>query len=135
MAFAGKGSLFKVSATAGGAGSYTTVAEGKNASHKFSAAALDSSYFGVEWKAHIYGLNEAEFSVEVNSKLGSDTNGQDAIVSALINKTELWVQFLWNGSAGYKQSVIVTDMEVSTSVDGIVMVKFSFKGTGTPAAV
>ena len=135
MAFAGKGSVFKVSATAGGAGSYTTVAEGKNADQTFNSAALDQSYFGQEWKNHIYGLSEAEWSLEVNCKMGSDANGQDAIIAAQINKTELWVQFLWNGTAGYKQKVIVTKWSISTNVDGIVMIKFDFKGDGVPAAV
>jgi predicted secreted protein len=135
MAVAGKSSLFKVSATAGGAGSYTTVAEGKQASMKLGKQALEYTYFGESWRDNIDGLKETEYEVEVNCKLGGDTNGQDAIMSAFINTTELWVQLLWNGSAGYKQRVIVTNVEVTASVDGVAMLKASFKATGAAAAV
>ena len=55
MATAGKSSLFKVSATAGGAGTYTTVAEGKQASMKFGKQALEFTYFGDNWREHIDG--------------------------------------------------------------------------------
>ena len=59
MATAGKSSLFKVSATAGGAGTYTTVAEGKQASMKFGKQALEFTYFGDSWREHLDGLMEA----------------------------------------------------------------------------
>jgi predicted secreted protein len=59
----------------------------------------------------------------------TDTNGQAAIRSAFLNDTSLFIQFLPDGSTGFKQEVKVSKFEVSAGVDGTVEVSIDLEGS------
>lgn len=134
MAMAGTASLVKVSPTAGGAGVYTTVADINSASMSHAGNTLDVGAFGITYMQRILGLKDATYSLS-GFWLPTDTNGQVAIRNAWLNNTTLWIQFLPDGVAGFKQEVKVTSIDISTSVDGVVDVQFQLDGTGAIAAV
>lgn len=135
MAFAGKSFVVKVSVTAGGAGSYTAVDEIGSCKMAWKGGSGDISDFGSTWKSYLQTLKDATYSLE-GTWDSADTNGQVAIQSAFLNDIELWVQYLPNGTAGWKQQVICTGFDLSEEVDGVCKVSITLQGTGAaPATV
>lgn len=130
----GKNSLVKVSPTAGGAGAYTTVADIRSASMSNGATTHDITAMAASWISRIIGLLDGTYSLSGYWK-PSDTNGQVAIRNAMINDTTLWIQFLPDGTSGFKQEVKVSKFDINTTVDGLVEVSIELEGTGAIAAV
>lgn len=138
MSFVGHKALLKASTTAGGAGSYSNVAKVTNMSFKRDRKNLDITAAQENDETNLQGLRGATFDVECVDKTGSDTNGQDAILGYYASNTdadELWLQYLRNGTAGFKFQVRILNVEESQAVDGVAMLKFSFKITGAVTAV
>lgn len=117
MAIAGKKALVKVSTTAGGAGSYTAVDDTAEVSMSHSGGTIDISKFNQDFMARLYGLKDVSFSISGKWASG-DTNGQVAIRGAWLADTELWLQYLPNGTTGFKASVVVSSFEIKSSVSG-----------------
>ena len=117
MAIAGKKALFKVSAVAGGAGAYNAVDEINDISMSHSGGTLDTTKFNNDYMARIYGLKDVSFSLS-GTWDADDTNGQVAIRNAWLNETELWVQYLPNGTTGFKAQVVVSSCEIKSAVAG-----------------
>lgn len=117
MAIAGKKALVKVSTVAGGAGAYNTVDEIGEVSMSHSGGTLDTTKFNNDYMARIYGLKDVSFSIS-GTWDSADTNGQVAIRNAWLNETELWFQYLPDGSAGFKAQVVVSSCEIKSSVGG-----------------
>jgi predicted secreted protein len=134
MAQAGKSSLVKVSTVAGGAGAYNTVAGVKSASMNQSGQNLDITVLPASFVARLQGLKDASYSLSGNWE-STDTNGQIAIRNAWLNDTVLWIQFLPDGSTGFKQEVKVSAFNLETSVEGITSFSIELEGTGAIAAV
>ena len=134
MALAGTGMLIKASTTAGGAGTYTTIAEIKSGSMNTAAGSIDVSAFGSTWADALQGLKSVQYSLQGFWK-SDDTTGQVAIRSALVNDSEIWFQFLPDGSTGFKQQVAISSFNISAAVDGAVEVSIEAAGVGAPAAV
>jgi predicted secreted protein len=132
-ASAGKNLRVKVSPTVGGAGTYTLVAGAKNATMTQNGQTLDVSAFGAAAVEKILGLRDATYSLSGNYE-GGDTNGQVAIRSALADTT-LWIQFLPDGTTGFKQEVKVASFDITAAVDGIVEFTANLEGSGAIAAV
>ena len=135
MAMKGINALVKVSTTAGGAGTYTTVAETADATATLDGENLDVSFFGTSaWTTRIQGRKD--FGVTLSGHLvPTDTSGQNAIRDAFINDTELWVQYLWNGTAGFKGQVRVANFSSSAEVNGIVGFSATLEGTGAATVI
>lgn len=131
---AGKSFLLKASTTAGGAGSYTTVADLNNGSLSINGEMIDISVFAATWKAIIQGLKSAAFSWS-GFRNASDTTGQIAIQNALINDSELWLQFLPDGSTGFKCQVKPGNITIGAEVNGAVATSGSAESTGAIATV
>lgn len=134
MAIAGTGMLVKASTTAGGAGSYTTIAEIKTGSMNTSAGSIDVSAFGSIWASALQGLKAVAYSLQGFYK-SSDSTGQAAIRAALVADSEIWFQFLPNGTTGFKQQVAISRYDISATVDGAVEIAIEAAGVGAPAAV
>lgn len=130
---AGKKARLQVSPTAGGAGTYTTVAGIRSVSSPLVGGSGDDSEFGIDWEQALQTLKSATISAS-GSYRPSDTNGQVAIRSAYINDTELWAKVLPDNAvtanAGYKVQVIVTKFEIGEEVDGVSAISIEMKGTG-----
>jgi predicted secreted protein len=133
---AGKSTVVKVSPTAGGAGTYTIVASVKSATMSLAGATLDTTAFvtgGASLVSRILGLKDASYSLSGFWDSG-DTNGQLAIRNSLINDSVLWIQFMPDGTTGFKQQVIVSKFDISDAVDGMAEVSIELQGTSTITA-
>lgn len=134
MALAGKSLKVRVSTTAGGAGTYTDVAELNSASMSQSGTNFDVSAFADTFIKRLQGLKDASYQIS-GFWVPTDTNGQVALRNAWLNDTTLWVQFLPNGTAGFKQEVKVSQIDFNASVDGAVEFSATLEGTGAIVAV
>jgi len=133
-AFAGRNVIVEASTTAGGAGSYTVIAEIRDVSMSHQGNNLDASAFGTQWMKRIQGIKDNTFSLSGHYD-PTDTNGQTAIRSAWLNDTVLWFAVKWNGVNGFKQQVRVANFDVQASTDGIVSVSISLEGTDALAVI
>lgn len=132
MAMAGTNSLVQVTTVAGGGSGFATVADINSASMSHAGNTNDVGAFGITYMQRILGIKDASYSLSGFFN-PTDTNGQKALVNAWYNNTEIWVGFLPDGVAGFKQQVRVTSIQVSASVDGVVDVQYSLTGTGAVA--
>lgn len=133
-ALAGKNFRTKVSPTAGGAGVYTAVAGINSATMTQNAETVDISQFSSSYIERLQGLKDASYDLAGHFEAG-DTNGQNAIRTAFTSDSTLWVQFLPDGSAGFKQEVKVASVEIGAEVNGKVGVTYKLVGTGAIATV
>lgn len=127
MAIAGSTSLLKVSTTSGG--TYTAVDEIRSASMSWRGGTINISEIGNTYMQRIQGVKDAGYQAQGFYDPG-DTNGQLVIRTALINGSDLFVQWLPNGSAGFQQQVVVASFDTNVTFDGAVEVSISFEGTG-----
>jgi predicted secreted protein len=120
-ATAGKNLRLRVSATAGGAGVYTVVAGITNAGLSHQGRNIDDiAAFGDTYVSRLQGLKDVTIDFSGNYE-AADTNGQNAIRSALTNDTELWAQYLPSGAAdgtGFKCRVVVERYDLGAAVEG-----------------
>lgn len=128
LAIAGKKLLVKVSTASGG--TYTTVGQLNNASINIAGNNFDVTAFGSSWITRLQGLKNASYSLS-GFFMTTDTNGQTAVRTALVNDSALYAQFLVDGTTGngFQQEVKVSAYDVSASVDGAVELSISFEGT------
>lgn len=129
---AGKSSAIKVSTTTGG--SYSAVAGVKSFNHSIDGTNIDDSEMGVAWVQRIQGLKDGKISIQ-GARRTDDTNGQAVILSSFLNDTDLFVQMLPNGSAGYKQQMRCSKFAIDASVEDKVNVSIELEGTGAITAV
>lgn len=113
---------------------YNTVAELNDATMSFSGDNIDITSFGDNFINRIQGLKDNTFSL-AGFYDPSDTNGQVAIRDAWLNDTAMHLQFLSDGTNGFKQEVKISSFEISAAVDGAVEVSIEAEGTGAVTAV
>jgi predicted secreted protein len=128
-ATAGKAAVFKFSPTAGGAGTYSTVAGIKTFSAEIAGQNIDVTELPATYLARIQGLKDGKYSASGFYQPG-DTNGQLAIRTSFLADTELWLQALPDGTTGFKQQVRCSKYAVSTDVAGPNSWSADFEGTG-----
>lgn len=131
---AGKQFLVKVSTTAGGAGSYTAALGINDGTVNLSGTNVDVAEFGDTWIERIQALKDASYDLKgfYNS---ADTTGQQALQSALINDTEVWIEMLPNGTAGFKQQVKVSKYVVGAPINGAISCDITLEGTGAVSII
>jgi predicted secreted protein len=134
MAVAGSTSLFNVSVVAGGAGTYYAVDEIRSASMSWRGGTIDISEIGNTYMQRLAGIKDASYQIQGFYDSG-DTNGQVAIRGELISYTELWAQWLPDGTNGFKQQVVVATFDTNVTYDGAVELSVSLEGTGAVALV
>lgn len=86
------------------------------------------------WIEKIQGLKSAEMSIE-GFWLSDDTTGQTVLRDALMNGTSVTMQALFDGTAGWTGSFLVTSFEDGASVDGEVTRSISLESTGAITTV
>jgi predicted secreted protein len=126
MAMKGKSLLVKVGTATGGP--FSTVQDLNDAKASFDGDNQDITAFGLDYIKRLQGLKDGSYSLG-GFYNPTDTNGQAAIRSAFLNDTALFVQFLPDGVAGFKQEVKVSKFEVSAGVDGTVEVSIDLEGS------
>lgn len=131
MALKGKGVVINVSTDDV---DYYQVAELNDGTLTIDGDNIDITEFGDDFINRIQGLKDGTYSLS-GFRDPTDTNGQEAINSALLNDTSLYVQFLPDGSTGFQQEVKVSSFETSAAVDGAVEVSIDLEGTGTITSV
>src|SRR5688572_1617780 len=128
MALKGINARFYVGTTSGG--TFTSVAELRDASISIDGQNIDVSFFGTSaWTTRIQSRKDANLSA-TGYLVPGDTNGQNAVLNALLNDTELWAQYLWDGTNGMKVQVRPGTFGSSADVDSIVGVSFTLESTG-----
>lgn len=128
----GKSFAIKVSTTTGG--TYNAVANMNSASMNRSGENLDITTFTQSYINRLQGLKDCSYSVSGFHDAG-DTNGQTVIETAFENDSDLFVQFLPNGTAGWKQQVRVASIDIDVDVAGVVSKSYSLEGTGAISTV
>jgi len=113
---------------------YNTILDINEVSHPLSANNEDVSAFGDTFVERLQTIKDATYSLS-GWYNNADTTGQIAIRNALIGDSALYVKVLYDGTNGYKQQVVVSSFEVSSSVDGVVEVSIELEGTGAVTAV
>jgi predicted secreted protein len=126
MATSGRNTVIQVSTNGT---TWNTVAELNEATATIEGDNQDVTRFGDSFVRRILGLKDASYELS-GFRDATDTNGQEAILDALLNDTTLHVKFLGDGTSGFQQEVKVASFEESTSVDGVVEVSIEFEGTG-----
>jgi len=90
----------------------------------------DVSVFGEDYINRLQGLKDVSWSIS-GFYDPTDTNGQVAIRSALINDSNLYLKISFDGgSTSFKQKVLVSSFNPSASVDGVVEISVDFEGDG-----
>lgn len=127
MALAGKNLLVKVSTATGG--TYTTIGQMNQASMDINGENLDITAFGDGWHKRLQGLKDASYSLS-GFFMTTDASGQTALRTAFVNGTDLFAQFMIDGTTGnmFKQQVFVNNYAVSASVDGTVDLSIGMEG-------
>lgn len=128
----GKSFLMRYCATAGGA--YVTIADLSQGSFTINNEALDITAFAATYESKVAGLKSMAISGSGFWNSG-DTNGQVALRAAMLADTDVFLQFLPNGTTGFRAQFIVTSWEIGAEVKGTVPVSFSAVSTGSITAV
>lgn len=128
----GKSFLLKYCATSGG--SYVTVADLTQASFTVNGEVLDITAFAATYAANIAGIKSLAISGSGFWASG-DTNGQVALRAAFLADTDIFLQFLPNGTTGFRAQFLLSSWEIGAEVKGTVPVSFAGVGTGAITAV
>ena len=118
---------------------WSTLGEMNSADMSVAGNTLDVTKFGDDDVERILGLRDCSWSFS-GFYDPTDTNGQVAAQSSLLNDTPLYVQVQFNpggtsGQKGFKQQVIVSKLDVKATVADTVTIDLSCDGTGAITAV
>lgn len=131
MALAGKRVVIKASTNDV---TYNNVLELNDASLSAEGENIDVTEFGDDWINRIQGLKDVSLSLS-GFWAPADTTGQVVIRNSLINDTDLFIQYLPDGTNGFKAPVKVATFEISAAVDGAVEVSIDLEGNGAVVPV
>jgi predicted secreted protein len=127
----GKKARVKWCATSGG--SYVVIQGLRSFNHSIDGANIDDSEFGVDWVQRIQGLKDGKLTLTGMRRLG-DTNGQNALLTAYLNDTSIYIQVLPdNGTTsgvGFQQEMKVSKFAGDSAVDGGIGLSIELEGTG-----
>lgn len=90
---------------------------------------VDVTAFCQEFINRIQGLKDGTYSLS-GFYAPNDTTGQMLIQGALLDDSDLYIQFLPDGTTGFEQEVKVDTFDVSAAVDGAVEVSIDLEGNG-----
>lgn len=128
MALAGKRFLVQVSTASGGV--YTSIGQMNNGTMSIAATNFDVTAFGSSWLARLQGLKDVTYQFS-GFFMTTDTNGQTAVRTSLINDSALFIRCLVDGTTGnmFQQEVKISAYDISAAVDGAVELSISAEGT------
>lgn len=128
----GKSFLAKVATTSGG--TYNTVVNMNSCSMNRSGENLDITTFTQDYINRLQGLKDCTYSLS-GFHDAADTTGQTRIETAYENDSDLFFQFLPNGTTGWRQQVRVASIDIDVDVSGVVSKSYSLEGTGSIVTV
>lgn len=131
-ALAARKALFKVCTTSGG--TFATVAGIKNVTFSRDGQLIDTSAFGEDWKSALVGMLDATLDIQGNYR-PDDTDGQVVMDSAFTNGTDLFIQWLPDGTTGWQMQVMITKFATDGGVDTAVGLSVSANQTGGVTAI
>jgi len=116
-------------------GSYTSIEGVTTASMDQSIDELDISDLKDDagWRKFIMGLGGGQITFDMDVVEG-DTQ-QDAVRAALTGRTTLFLQYLYDGTNGFKGEYFITNISYSAPVDGKSSCSVTARLTGAPTAV
>jgi predicted secreted protein len=126
-ALAGRKSLVKVCTTSGG--SFVNVKGIKQITFSRDGALIDVSEFGDDWKRSLRGILDATFDLQGNYE-PSDTTGQGVLETAFMAGTDVFIQYLPDGTAGWQMQATITKFSADSGVDKEVSLQVSGNQTG-----
>lgn len=126
-ATAGFSSTISVSTTDG---SYTEVSGANSVDNSRSRETLDATDFSDAAFTRVMGLKDVSFSISGNYQDADVAQGE--IETALSDGSDLYVQFLVDGTNGYKAACKVESFDISSTPDG--KVEFSAEFVGNAAS-
>ena len=91
---------------------------------------LDASHLGTIYKNRIYGLMNGSLSVtcDYNESAGTQT----LIRTSYVNRSDIWIQFMPDGSTGFNVQCLVSEFSFDVSVDGKITWSATFEFNGLP---
>lgn len=124
---AGSTCVVKISTTDG---SYAAIDSVDDATMNKLAEILEITALGDTYRNRIAGIKDTEISIS-GSYNPADTTGQTICVPG----NSVWIEYLPNGTAGFKVNAICESFEMKASADGRQEFSSSFKGLAAPSAV
>lgn len=129
-----KGRSLRVKVATTSSGSYTTVAGIESATFDRDGQNVDVTTLTDADIVRIQAMKDAKFTLSGNYE-GGDTNGQVAILSAYENDTGLFIEFLPDGSTGWKKEVKVSKFSLSAATKDKQAVSIELEGSGATSSV
>ncbi len=83
-------------------------------------------------RKRLAGLKDLDLSLSGHYEVAT---GQDLLVAAWISGADVYMQFLPNGTAGFKSIFKIENFKVTAGVEGSVQVSFTCKGNGAITVV
>lgn len=125
----------KVAHSTTSGGTYTTIDGVKSVSVKRNRAELEISDFADNdgWKRFISGM--AEITVDISGDRDTASTQQEALLTAILNGTTVFLRILPDGVAGFRGEFLVNSFDPSDAMDGTDQFSVSLRMTGAPTAV
>lgn len=127
-ATAGKKALLKVATTAI-SGPYTKAANIDSMSFEIDGQTVDVSQLGDDYMSKVQAMKDGKGSGSGNYDM-SDTTGQVAMRSSLVNDTAIYLQCLPDGTTGFQFQAKITKMGLNATTSGKASVSFDYEQTG-----
>ena len=100
------------------------------------AGNYDASVLGDSWRHFVQGLRGWNGTMQGYYDLENDTNGQLVLYHGLVNsQTVVCVFQTAQGGGQFEGTVNITQCSVSTPVDNLISMNFTFVGTGSLQSV
>lgn len=115
MALAGRLSIVAVGTDGT---TFSTVDDLASCQMSWGGTIHDVSKFGDTWLRRLAGIKDNSFSLG-GFYNQADTNGQVVMQNAKISDSQVWVMFKPNGTAGWKQAMLIDSWQVNTTEAGV----------------
>lgn len=106
----------------------------KNWSLSLTVTSLDTTALGDSWKSYILGLKEWTASASGFFEIvGSPATGeitQNDLQEALLNGTQVSVQFYVDETHYYAGNAVVTSITIDDTLEDVISASFEFSGCG-----
>lgn len=113
---------------------YYSVSGANTVSQNLSRAMLEVTDFDDTAINRIAGLFDTPCSIG-GHRDPDDSNGQEALITAWLAGTTVYVRCLPDGTNGFKVACLVENVDFSSSPDGTAQVTFNFQSIAAPTQV
>lgn len=109
----------------------------KNWSLSLMVDSIEKTYLGDDWKSYILGLkswtasSDGDYSVTSASTNTELEQNQELLQNAYLNGTTITAKFYVDETNYYSGQAIITALNISDPVDGVVSISMDLTGCGT----